>query len=125
MRPAPAHSLCIRDLSLSVHLGWPAEERAERQEVRVSLELRYLSAPEGAATDDLSDTLCYARICEAFARHAAAHEFRLVEKLAQDLYGVAKELTGERAQLALTLHKVRPPVNGLLGGVEYRVGDFR
>ena len=124
MKPAPAHSLRIRDLSLRVHLGWPAEERTEPQEVRVRLELRYFTAPEGAATDDLSGTLCYARICEAFAAYAAAHEFRLVEKLAQDLYSIAKEIAGERALLALSLHKVQPPVNGLLGGVEYRVGDF-
>lgn len=124
MSPGPFHSLRIRDLSLQVQLGWPAEERRERQEVRVSLELRFPRPPEGAASDELSGTLCYAQICDAFARHCEGHEFRLVEKLAQDLYAIARELTGGRATLALTLHKVHPPVPGLLGGVEYRIGNF-
>jgi len=126
MRPTsqPMHSMKIRDLQLQVRLGCSAEERSVPQEVRVSIDFRFFDEPKGALSDDLKDTICYARVCEALRHQVEGREYRLVEKLAADFYGVVKLLVEGRAEVSLTVHKVRPPIEGLLGGVQYRIGDF-
>lgn len=124
MKEAGFHSLFVRGLSLQVRLGCSLEERSRAQEVRVSLELRFPRAPHATTTDDLRDTICYGRLCSALRELAESHEFQLVEKLAADLLERAKAHLEGKAQVAVSVHKVRPPVEGLLGGVEYRAGDF-
>jgi FolB domain-containing protein len=124
MNRAPAHLMRIRELSLNVRLGCSCEERAVPQEVRVSIELRFSEPPPGCTSDALSDTICYARISEAISEHAKEREFHLVEKMANDFYDILKSIVEERASISLAVHKVRPPVERLEGGVEYQVGDF-
>ncbi len=124
MNSAKYHSLKIRDLSLQVSLGCSAEERKNLQEVRVSVELRFPVAPVGLQSDDLADTICYARISEAFKKHVEAKEFCLVEKIANDLFGITEKIIEGRAGISLVAHKVKPPVENLLGGVEYQLGNF-
>lgn len=122
--PTRYHALQIRDLSLQVRLGCSAQERLDPQEIRVSVDLRFHSQPIATETDHLQDTLCYARICEAFRGHCRDREFSLIEKLANDLMKVSRDLLKGQALVALTVHKVAPPVEGLLGGTLYRLGDF-
>lgn len=121
---AAYNSLRICDLSLQVKLGCAAEERMSAQEVRVGVELRFESAPKGAWTDSLEDTICYARISEALRAHLKEGEFSLVEKIANDLFEIVERFVEGRAKIRLTVRKVKPPVEGLLGGVEYSIGDF-
>ena len=124
MKEAGFHTLHVRELSLLVRLGCSPEERSSPQEVRVSLELRFLQAPPATRTDDLRDTLCYGRLCTALCELAESKEWQLVERLGFELHQLAGKLLEGKAALALTVHKVKPPVKGLLGGVAYRVGDF-
>jgi dihydroneopterin aldolase len=114
----------IQSLSLNVKLGCSPEERALRQEVRVSAELRFFEQPGGVQSDDLKDTICYARICETLREYGEGREFQLIEKMAGDFYRLTKDLVEGQAAVSVTIHKVKPPVPGLLGGAEYRVGDF-
>jgi FolB domain-containing protein len=125
MNQNAVHSMKIRDLSLQVKLGCSSEERAVPQEVRVSIELRFAEVPMGTKSDDLNDTVCYARICEALRAHVEGQEFRLIEKMAADFHGLLQKITEGRAASAVGVHKIRPPVTDLLGGVEYRIGDFQ
>src|SRR5690349_20327790 len=103
----------IRSLSLDARLGCTAEERSVPQEIRVSVELRFFEAPPGVLTDDLNDTICHAKVSEALNEHLRGREFNLVEKMASEFYGVLKKRIEGRAELALTLHKVKPPVSRL------------
>ena len=114
----------IRDLKLLTRLGCTAEERSVPQEVRTHVELRFASAPKGAVSDDLEDTICYARISAALRQHVQDREFNLVERMAGEFYGIVKKIVEGRAEIAVTVHKVRPPVIDLLGGVEFRIQDF-
>lgn len=109
-----------------VSLGCTVDERATPQEVRVSVDLRFptAGAPVGVQSDDLRDTVCYARICQALREHATGREFQLVEKMAGDFYAVIKTIVERRAEIAVTVHKVNPPIERLAGGVEFRIGDF-
>jgi dihydroneopterin aldolase len=118
------HSLQIRDLSLNVKLGCTAEERMQAQEVRASIEFRFISPPRGMKTDKLEDTICYAKVCQSIKDFIEGREFALVEKLASDLICILREFSKDTATVALTVHKVLPPVENLLGGTVYRVGDF-
>jgi dihydroneopterin aldolase len=119
------HSLFLKDLSLPVRLGWPAEERAVPQEVRISLELRFPSPPPGTVSDDLEDTICYAELSESLRTLATSQEFKLLERLGAELFKAAKKEVRGRALLALEVKKVAPPLEGLLGGAIFRVGEFQ
>lgn len=118
------NALRIEDLSLSVHLGCTAEERAVAQEIRATVELRFLEIPKGTTTDSLQDTVCYAQISEAIRKHCESREFQLVERIGYEVYGIVRELTGPNVEVGISIHKVRPPVENLRGGIFYRCGDF-
>lgn len=119
------HSLQIQDLSLQVSLGCTAEERAILQEVRLSVQFRFSSIPAGARTDALQDTLCYAQISALLQEHCCSREFQLIERLGFECYAILKNwLLPSDTQVALRVHKVRPPVPQLLGGSHFTCGDF-
>lgn len=124
MNREPTHSMKIQNLRLEVRLGCSTEERSVPQEVGVSVELRFSEVPRGTVSDDLKDTVCYAKISEALRAHIKGREFCLVEKMAADFREILKPMIEGRAEISLSVHKVRPPIDGLLGGVEYRIGDF-
>ena len=124
MNREPVHSMRIRDLRLNARLGCSVEERSVPQEIRVSVEFRFSQCPKGAVSDDLTDTICYARVSEVLREHLRNREYCLVEKMAADFHRNLQPIVEGRAEISLSVHKVRPPVEGLLGGVEYRVGDF-
>jgi dihydroneopterin aldolase len=118
------HSLKISELSIQVHLGCGLPERSKLQEIRVSIELQFHSAPVAEQSDRLEDTLCYAQLSEAFRKHCESREFALIEKLTADLFQITRQLTGTSARASVTVHKVAPPVAGLIGGATYRIADF-
>lgn len=118
------HALKIQDLILSVRLGCMAEERSNPQEVRITVELRFQNAPKGTQTDSLEDTVCYAKVSELIQRHCDSREFKLVERMGFEIYGLIREFAGPQVDVGICIHKVRPPVPRLIGGTFYRCGDF-
>ena len=118
------HSLCVDQFSCSVRLGCLAEERAVPQEVRFSLEFRFPDMPKGAVTDEIADTVCYAKVTSILQEHCASGEFKLIERLAVEALQKLRETVDGQILIGLKLLKVRPPVEGLLGGSIYKCGDF-
>ena len=53
--------LNIRSLELNLHLGWRNKERTDEQVVLLDMEIRFPSPPIACTTDDLQDTVCYAK----------------------------------------------------------------
>jgi dihydroneopterin aldolase len=119
------HALRIEDYSVKVRLGCQAEERAVPQEVRLTLEYRFLTAPAALHSDRLEDTICYGEVCSSLRKHCESKEFHLIERLAGECFEIAKGFARGRAELALRVHKVSPPVENLRGGSVYELGDFR
>jgi len=119
------HALRVNDLKYMVRLGCTVEERAVPQEVRLTLEFRFTQPPCGVSSDRLDDTICYAEVSALLAKHFAAREFQLIEKIAYDAYLLGRELAGTRATVAVAALKVKPPVANLLGGAAYSCGDFQ
>lgn len=120
------HALRLENLALNVHLGCLPEERSARQEVRVTIEIRFSKPPAAVQSDDLAETVCYSEISEAVRKTCEAREYHLIERMAGEIYAITREITGpmEYAEIGVSVHKVRPPVPGLLGGSHYRCGDF-
>lgn len=116
--------LKVRQLSLQVCIGANELERAQSQEVRISVELRFRETPIGLWSDQLEDTICYEKICQAFRGRVAGHQYVLVEKLAGDLMDLLQRITEGRAEVAIDVEKVAPPIEGLQGGVLFHYGDF-
>lgn len=121
---APFHSLEARDLRYRLRLGCSAEERARPQEVGISVEFRFDSTPIGMFSDELRDTICYAGLNEALERHFASREYKLIERVAGEVYLIARELARGAAKVAVRVHKLKPPVPNLTGGAVFTCGDF-
>jgi 7,8-dihydroneopterin aldolase/epimerase/oxygenase len=121
---SPLHALRLNELVLSLHLGCTAEERLTPQEVRVSLVFRFNEPPQALHSDNLNDTICYARVSSMIQEHCQSREYNLIERVAQEVFTLVREHCGPRAALAVSIHKVRPPVPALAGGTIYQCGDF-
>jgi dihydroneopterin aldolase len=113
----------IQDLSLQVFLGCTDEERSVRQAVSVSVTIDFHKPPYAERSDQLSDTVCYADICDWLKEHVSDRQFHLVEKLSYDFYTLIKERLHRRALVKVHTHKVNPPIADLEGGVVYECGD--
>ncbi len=116
--------LRIEDLSVQVRLGCLADEREIPQEVRYTVEFRFPHEPAGVRSDEIGDTICYAKVSEKLKDLCARNEFKLIERLAVESYEALQDLASDGILIGLSLHKVRPPVDGLLGGSHYACGDF-
>ena len=114
----------MRDLRYVLALGCTAEERARPQEIGISVEIRFAAEPRGVRSDELSGTVCFGELASAFGRHFAGKEYRLIERVAGEAYEIARELS-RGAQVAVKVHKLKPPVANLVGGAVYACGDFQ
>jgi dihydroneopterin aldolase len=116
--------LKINDLTLSVHLGCTPEERAKKQEVRISFQIKLGHLPGACLSDRLSETVCYETLIESVKRAVASfHELHTIEKLAQCCFQDLKEQLPEASRLFLSIHKANPPIDFLKGGVCFELSD--
>lgn len=110
-------------IRLDVRLGCEAAERAAPQAVDLGLVIDFAIAPEACRTDQLADTVCYAALAELARAYCATREFCLIERLAVELRDLVRGRLPHDAGLALTVHKLAPPVPGLAGGVRFTIDD--
>lgn len=111
--------LSVNQFSVQVHLGCTAEERMGLQEVRFSLTFEFSTPPQACQSDQLGHTICYAKVCDSISAAVKNRPFATIEAMwAVAAESVRPYLTGG-THVVLTLHKVRPPIDGLLGGVTY------
>ena len=80
----------IEGLRLECVIGVYDWEREVRQELLLSLEMRW-PTEVAAASDDVDDALDYARVAERLQEYAAAREAQLVETLAEELAAVLRD----------------------------------
>ena len=107
----------IRDFSAQVFLGWEETERQKPQEVRFFVDLVFPVSLRAQQSDELSDTICYDEVCGWISRSVAHQSFRTVEHLFQAVREDLRKEISKEVRLQLKVHKVLPPVPGLLGGV--------
>ena len=74
----------IRDLLVRGILGLNEEERRERQDIVVNLEL-WVDTRQAAATDDVDASVNYRSVCKRVIAYVEASDHLLVERLASEV----------------------------------------
>lgn len=116
------HILQINGLELYVHLGWPDEERAEKQLVHVNIQLHFAQSPLACKNDQLTDTLCYATFIDQIIRHITPKTFHLIERLADEIYLFSKSVLPPNTGITVEIIKY-PKIQGLSGTISFHYGD--
>ncbi|HVE44009.1 MAG TPA: dihydroneopterin aldolase [Gammaproteobacteria bacterium] len=115
-------NLSIRQLELSVFLGWPEAERAQKQSVWIDIEWRPINVPGACVSDNLEETLCYFTLITQLKEKTEGTSFRLIEHLAQTIYKIVQTFSSLPAQIQVGVKKY-PPIPGLTQGVYFTYGD--
>ena len=116
-------TLHIKQLALSVNLGWRSKERDKEQAVFLDMIIRFNKAPIACDNDHLEDTQCYATLIDHIRASIDTEHYKLIEHLAAEIYRIAQAMLppGTRTQVGLTKF---PKIGGLTGGVSFHYGDF-
>jgi dihydroneopterin aldolase len=109
-------SLLIQNLSIFVHLGCEDWELSQKQEIYVTLCLRFPTPPKGCETDRIEDTLCYKKLCDCIEAQATAKPYHLIEHLGAQVLEALKTLLPSPISAELSVHKLHPPIPKLKGG---------
>ncbi len=111
--------LSVNQFSVSVNLGCTPAERALLQEVRFSLSFVFPIPPEACQSDELAHTICYGEVCDSISAAVKGRPFATIEAMWTAAAASVRPHLKRDTSVVLTLHKVRPPIDGLLGGVTY------
>ena len=76
--------IIIEDLEVQYRVGVPDAERRHAQRLLICLTIEHPFAP-AAASDDLSHTIDYAAITQQLLEFGQNREWRLIERLANDI----------------------------------------
>lgn len=115
-------TLSIHQLQLNVHLGWPKEERLNKQTIWIDIHIQFKKTLSACYTDDLSDTLCYQTLLEGLKERIVCKEFRLIEHLAYTVYQDIKKQIAFEHILNITLSK-KPSILNSIEKVSFSFGD--
>lgn len=115
--------ISLSALRLPVSIGCEEEERRVLQTVRFDLEITLPAVPGGGVTDELADTVDYARLAEVVRTAATREPHRLVERLAVVVREELRPLIPPGGQLVLRVTKEQPPIANLEGGVTVTITE--
>lgn len=84
MTSSPGDRILIRDLLVRGIIGINEDERRERQDVLINVEL-WVDTRTAAASDDVADAVNYRSVCKRMIAHVEGSAHLLVERLASEL----------------------------------------
>lgn len=114
----------IKSLTLPVRLGRDQKERANPQEVAFHITIGFFKPLTEEKTDKLKDSVCYFAVCESVQNLVTKKHFCLIENVAGEVLKKLKKLLPNKTSIKVSVHKVKPPVPFLKGGVYYTTGDL-
>lgn len=88
----------IRDLALRCIIGIYPEERREKQDVVINVEM-HCDLRKAGLSDDLNDTVDYKSIKKAILKLVEESRFQLIETMAERIAGIA--LNNEKIQAVI------------------------
>jgi dihydroneopterin aldolase len=115
-------TLKVNDFEVWVHLGCGSEEQKHAQPVHFTLKIDFSKNLNGYQTDSLHDAVDYVRLTEIMKSVAMKKNYQLIEHLNHEVFIALisdiknKDVQGE---IALTIKKIRVPVENLRSGVEF------
>jgi dihydroneopterin aldolase len=101
---ADLHIIRIEDAKSLVRVGVPEPERAQQQEVRISVELALAAPPDYPENDRISATVDYDRILQ-FIRDDLGEPAHLIETLADRVAQHCLSLSPRSQWVAVTVKK--------------------
>ena len=113
----------VKSLILPVHIGLSLEERQAAQDIAFHITVGFTQALKDEQTDKLENSVCYFKICEQIKTLTRENTFSLIEKLAFRTLTELKTLLPSDVKMRVCVHKVKPPIPDLKGGVSYTCGD--
>lgn len=120
----PFHQLSVEGIEVQSHIGCSEDERADPQELRLDVYIRFPAFPKAAVSDSLSETVCYTEITRIIVDYFQNHQMQLIETAAYECYSRLKTLDPD-TQWCIRLNKVRPPVPAIKSGTQFICGDFQ
>ena len=93
----------IRDLALRCIIGIYPEERREKQDVVINVEM-HTDLRKAGRSDDLNDTVDYKSIKKAILKLVECSGFQLIESLAENIADIAL-VDGKVKQVIVTIDK--------------------
>lgn len=114
--------LTINDFKLSVKLGWPKEERLQKQTVMLNIDILFPEVPKACKTDQLEDTICYHELTKIITKKTSDRYFFLIEHLSYFIYETIKPLLPKKSSLVVHITK-KPKIKNLEGGMRFSYGD--
>ncbi len=115
-------TLKIKDHQVWTHLGCTTEEQKFTQPVSFTVEIKLHKNLEGANSDQLQDTIDYVMLTDAIKKVAEVKAYHLIEHLCFEvslkLADILKQIWIQ-GTLIVQVHKLRVPVENLMGGVVF------
>lgn len=111
--------LIIDNISVFARLGVTAKERKDKQEIRWTV---FCSVKKIGKKS--TNYICYEQIAKKIIEYSTNRNFSLIESMADYCFHQLKEDFPQIKSLRLRLHKIKPPVKHIKGGVFYECGDF-
>lgn len=116
-------TLSLNSVELSVNLGWPKEERARKQVVKLDVTIHFMDSPKACDSDDIADTYCYREMIETLRDKLSGKHFHLIEHLTQEVHRTLKSMLPENSRIHVSLTK-HPQIQGL-GGVTFHYFEYQ
>jgi dihydroneopterin aldolase len=111
--------LAIERLQLDLRIGCEEMERREAQPIEVDVCLYMAKIPLGAISDELKDTICYAKCIDIISAAAGKKAFLLIEHLAYEIHSALKKELPMTLEISVKVRKVHPPLPYKMGGVSF------
>lgn len=101
--------ILIRDLSLFAYHGVNPEEKENGQTFRLDIDC-YVNITKACYSDNLDDTVSYAKIIKLVRRVFTAEKYDLIERAAQVVADAVLEGFSDVFQVDITLKKPEAPI---------------
>ena len=114
--------MVIQDFEVTVHLGCSPKEQKYLQPVRFSFEIQFQREVKAMQTDHIGDAVDYTALTALMKSEAQKKYYHLIEHLNHEVMGVLTrhlQSLSLKADLRLSVHKVRVPIESLKNGVVF------
>lgn len=114
--------MLIQDFEVWVNLGCSTEEQQHTQPVHFNLEINFENPVLGCQTDKLEDAIDYVKVTSILKMISTEKPFHLIEHLNHRAFsGVVEYLKSKnlKAEIKLSVKKIRVPVDNLRNGVVF------
>jgi dihydroneopterin aldolase len=106
--------LNIANYETHIVLGNNEYEKHEKRKIIIDISLRFSEKVNACLSDDIDDTVCYAKLINFLEDKLQNAKFNLIERTVQFLYDeISAHLNDESIQKHIKVAKISPPIENL------------